>query len=166
MRSLRLNRQSTVNKRIMKILNRILILTILYEIPYFSWIFIKAAFSVSSSTWIIVIAITMYPLSQITILYSMFLMQKHNKSEYIKFLQFTYCIGTFHCLCCCFKLYVKNEIEMNVGIDGTKDIDSTNAVETDVTLQTETTIGTSVSVTPIEMNQTGNSENNTATSIT
>eukprot|EP01084_Bolivina_argentea_P239039 401708_1 len=109
------SQKPNVYKRIMSTLNRILLLTIFYEITWIFHLFASVFYSsqLDHGVFLSLLNEFAFGLSQIVTSYSLFLMQEHNNCQYYKFLKCTYCIGIYHILCCCFKSYVENEIEMN-----------------------------------------------------
>ena len=97
----------------MIVLKRILLLTIVYEIPWIIAICLRGISQQNPQSFLLLILWnTMMRLSRLTIVYCLFLMQYHNNSEYYKFLQATYGLRMYYCCCCCFKSMVRNEIEI------------------------------------------------------
>ena len=101
----------------MSILQRVVLLTILYEIPVV-WVFISGVIldamnSESNRDTLIthdnkvIIAAGLYRtswlLASIVINLSIFLMQQHNSKEYEKFLRMVYKCKLYHVFCCCCK---------------------------------------------------------------
>ena len=133
-----------VHKRIMAILNRILLLTIVYEMTYLLFLPAGALWmSYSQKKWINTIFSFAYGLASTLTLYSLFLMQQHNTSEYLKFLRFTYRLGIYHCCLCCFKSIVKNEIEMDSQGELENVIENVKEIKCETT---EDTINTATTV--------------------
>eukprot|EP01084_Bolivina_argentea_P032573 60275_1 len=106
------SKQVIVYNRIMSILNRILTLTVFYEIPYFFYILAGVLYLINveniAGLWRILFAIAA-ALSSITMNYSMLLMQQHNTVQYKNFLKLSYEIGVYN-ICCFFRSFVRNEV--------------------------------------------------------
>ena len=106
----------------MSILNRILILTLLYQIPYIA---------LSVIVWIPpheYIRPIIYDIMAIMMSYSVFLMQSHNTKQYQKFLNILYCTKLYYIGCCCFGNMIKNDLyssnSMNSSVGNTKEIET------------------------------------------
>ena len=107
------NQHDRANNRIMAVLNRVLLLNIVYGIP---WIIAIFAWAISQrnpqSFPLFVFWRFSISLSSLAIVYCLFIMQYHNKPEYSKFQQIMYRIGMYHCFCCCFKSTVKQQLNI------------------------------------------------------
>ena len=114
-----------VNKRITAVLNRILLLSMVYGIP---WIISIFAWNISQrnphSFPALLFCNFSMCLSRLTIVYCLFLIQCHNGSEYGQFLRIIH----HYCCCCCFESTVDGEInnETKPKIDEEKNNETTN----------------------------------------
>eukprot|EP01084_Bolivina_argentea_P085114 153841_1 len=106
--------QPSVYNRIMSILNRVVILTLLYEmialICFGFFLFIRLLGNDESFARI-VFWICMGVLV-INMNYSMFLKQQHNTSKYHEFLNLLYNMKLISICCCCFKSVITEEIKL------------------------------------------------------
>eukprot|EP01084_Bolivina_argentea_P315995 547640_1 len=105
--------QEKVYDRIMSILHRILLLTILYEIIGSMAIATHIIYirSLNSDGTYLILAGTINGFLCISLSFCMFLMQEHNTEHYQKFLHILYKFGLSNTLCCCFKSKIKAEVE-------------------------------------------------------
>ena len=102
-----------IYKRIMSILNRILILTIMYEITFIPWIIILLFRAILTQTVLFsILNVIASGLLSMSICYSMFLMQQYNDDEYKKNLNILYKYNLYH-ICCCCKSMVIYEMEFD-----------------------------------------------------
>ena len=129
-----------IYNRIISILYRILILTLMYEIViiFFIIVFIFTLFFLpkeSSITYVLLIM--MGGLSSISLCYSMFLMQQHNDYEYKKFLKILHNFY-LHYICCCCKSIIIYELELDL-VKQIKNQQSVNANSNNVTGDKNTT---------------------------
>ena len=113
---------SQSNDKIMGILHRILILTIIYEVIGLGGSFTHVYHIKNPTNFAYILNGTMNGLLSTTLSFSMFLMQDHNTTEYKKFLNILYKLRLHNCLCCCFRLRIKKEVEEYLKT--TKDVES------------------------------------------
>eukprot|EP01084_Bolivina_argentea_P261225 441352_1 len=110
--------------RILCGLNRIIILTVLYEIT--SIICISVTSICGQFGWSSIIGI-LYNISgglaSIAMNYSMFLMQQHNNDQYDKFLKLLYVLRLHYIGCCCFKSII---IDSQVSKSNSNKTEDTN----------------------------------------
>eukprot|EP01084_Bolivina_argentea_P059256 108167_1 len=91
-----------VYKRIMSILNRILILTIFYQMTSVTLIIMTVIEELYGRTFVVIIFyVGSVHLVSIAMNYSMYLMQNHNTDSYKKFLKFLYNLKLYYICCCC-----------------------------------------------------------------
>eukprot|EP01084_Bolivina_argentea_P187653 323173_1 len=117
----------TIYKRIVRIMYRVLILTLFYEMVGFIVIILGMLASIyippNYKDWMHVIN----QLSQLVIstlyTYSIYLMLEHNTSEYIKFLKFLNYVKLKY-FCCCYHYVVVDQLEQ-LTVDNSK-VESTN----------------------------------------
>ena len=110
--------------RIMSMLAKITILTIMYEIPGCLVVVAGAIRSKYEETWSNILVFFMCSCNVITVNYSMYLMQSHNTGEYRRSLKCMQKIGALK-MCCCFQAAIKYELEQNnvsdVPVNGRND---------------------------------------------
>ena len=122
-------------EKIMSILNRIVILTLLYQIGNLI-IFVNSLIH-DNMEWEEMYALKWIPyeFGLVLISYSMFLMQSHNTKEYIKFLSVVYKYKLYWFGCCFCKGMIRNDLyssnSMN-SMDSAKQVES-GRKETDIT---------------------------------
>ena len=134
-----------VYNQIMKILTRVLILTIMYELPFFLQMISRFIHGIYGK----VVFFMACTVSSITWGLAIFLMQQHNTPYYEKFLQIIYrCKLHYLCCICCFKgdliqQSVKKEIELesnaSIGFEEMKGFTDTNTPSNDLMTFTVTT---------------------------
>ena len=96
-----------IYKRIMSILCRIVILTIMFEIIYIFWVIISVYRTTFGETDLIQILYeTLSGFVSVVVCYSMFLMQQHNDNEYKKFLNVLFKYNLYQICCCCKSLVI------------------------------------------------------------
>eukprot|EP01084_Bolivina_argentea_P259433 437740_1 len=108
------SQQIEVFNRIMAILNRILILTLFYEIASAMTIIAMSIHGLIPTNAYYVLQTVGSGLASTAASCSMFLMQQHNTSEYTQFLAILYKYGLYN-VCCCFKSRIKNDLEVYFG---------------------------------------------------
>ena len=91
-----------VYQRIMSILHKIFILTVVYELFFISYVGL-----IFASHWLLPLIVS--KLSHLSVCYSMYLMLDHNKEQYIKFLTIIY-FFRLHWICCCWRHFVIDDI--------------------------------------------------------
>ena len=70
-------------------------------------------------------------MTNIVVVYSLFLMQHYNNSEYYQFLRFTNSIGVYR-IFYCFQSYVKDEIEKNTESQLANSIQNDQDIEREI----------------------------------
>ena len=102
--------EDNIKKRIMFILNRILILTLFYEIVF---VFLGIVSVVQDNVdWegMYVLVGFSYQFVSIVVSYSIFLMQSHNTDKYRKFLTILYTSKLYYIGCCCCGRMIRNDL--------------------------------------------------------
>ena len=142
-------------ERIMSILNRILVLTMLYEIPWVIYIAMK--WIPYDTHWVLnVLLFINYFIVIFMMSYSVFLMQSHNTKEYEKFLSILYERKLYYIGCCCFGNMIKNDLyslnSMNSSIVDTKEIETkipgNNKQKTMTETRTNTILDPNIAIKP------------------
>eukprot|EP01084_Bolivina_argentea_P148921 260258_1 len=106
--------QIDVYRRIMAILNKILILTFVYEIMVIFGFFVMviAATNLQNGAVFVILYAANWGCVTIVYSFSMFLMQEHNVKEYKKFLKLLYDMKLHYICCCCCKSIINHEIQL------------------------------------------------------
>eukprot|EP01083_Nonionella_stella_P055218 145731_1 len=105
-----------IYRRIALILNRILILTVFYELIVLLAMIIALLTDFYPHVLGVHGSILHYfvlELSNVATSYSMIMMQEHNNQEYHLCLKITYAIGLCHVCCCCFQSNVRYELDIH-----------------------------------------------------
>eukprot|EP01084_Bolivina_argentea_P092654 166675_1 len=127
------SQQPVVYQRIMSILSRVLILTVLYEIATVLFMVVSLIYSNNDRFIVYVFFWISYVLLIISETVAIYLMQEHNTNEYRQFLKLLYNIKMHH-ICCCCKSTIIYELESN-----TKEIEAVITNVTDKTPKAEIT---------------------------
>ena len=108
-----------VKSRIISILNRIVILTLVYQITSFLTFINSAVYDNMQWEFEAMYALRWIPftITSVFLSYSMFLMQSHNTKEYMRFLAVIYEYKIYWFGCCCFKDMIRNDLHSSNSMD-------------------------------------------------
>merc|ERR1711897_17374 len=96
----------------MRILKKVLILTLFYEIVAILSAIIGLFRDIAADDTLIVVRIIYaysITLTSVIVNYAMCLMQQHNKTKYDKFLKILDRLKLYYCICCCCKSVISDE---------------------------------------------------------